>query len=166
MPPVTTYLVEDPDPNGPYGAKEVGQGPLLPVMPAVANAIFDAVGVRVDQVPVQPHMVLKAIEAKARGGEGRFGPTRFPDVDFGETLLVPTPDEGGDGRAINEFKVKLRSGMRAPAGATGTMSEREEALRRHDVAALTTRLPKAAVADAGAAVDVDAPTAASQDPRS
>ena len=38
MPPVTSYIIEDPDPQGPFGAKEVGQGPLLPVMPAVANA--------------------------------------------------------------------------------------------------------------------------------
>ena len=43
-----TFLIEDPDPNGPFGAKEVGQGPLLPVMPAVVNAIYDAVGVRID----------------------------------------------------------------------------------------------------------------------
>ena len=37
MPDVETILVEEPDPNGPFGAKEVGQGPLLPIMPAVAN---------------------------------------------------------------------------------------------------------------------------------
>nr|NIV26209.1 molybdopterin-dependent oxidoreductase [Gammaproteobacteria bacterium] len=42
MPEVVTELVEDPDPNGPFGAKEVGQGPLLPIMPAVANAVYDA----------------------------------------------------------------------------------------------------------------------------
>lgn len=54
MPEVVTYVVEDPDKNGPFGAKEVGQGPLLPIMPAVANAIFDAVGVRVDEVPITP----------------------------------------------------------------------------------------------------------------
>ncbi|HXQ73604.1 MAG TPA: molybdopterin cofactor-binding domain-containing protein, partial [Pyrinomonadaceae bacterium] len=48
---VKTYLIEDPDPNGPYGAKEVGQGPLLPVPPAVANAVYNAVGVRIDEVP-------------------------------------------------------------------------------------------------------------------
>jgi 4-hydroxybenzoyl-CoA reductase subunit alpha len=54
MPPVTTYLIEDPEPRGPFGAKEVGQGPLLPVMPAVANALHDALGVRIDQVPIQP----------------------------------------------------------------------------------------------------------------
>src|SRR6185503_20048220 len=39
MPEVITELVENPDPRGPFGAKEVGQGPLLPVMPALANAI-------------------------------------------------------------------------------------------------------------------------------
>ena len=125
MPPVTTYLIEDPDPEGPFGAKEVGQGPLLPVMPACANAIFDAVGVRIDQVPIQPWMITKALADKAKGKEGRFGPGEFPEVDFGETLVVPTPEEGGDGRAINDYRSKLRSGMRA---ASGTMTSREEAL--------------------------------------
>ena len=54
MPEVVTYLVEDPDPRTvPIGAKEAGQGPLLPIMPAVANAVFDAVGVRDRyQVPI------------------------------------------------------------------------------------------------------------------
>src|SRR5438309_2725969 len=51
---VKTYLIEDPDPNGPFGAKEVGQGPLLPVPPAVANAVYNAVGVRIDEVPITP----------------------------------------------------------------------------------------------------------------
>ncbi|HWN42606.1 MAG TPA: molybdopterin cofactor-binding domain-containing protein [Thermoanaerobaculia bacterium] len=131
MPPVTTYLIEDPDPSGPYGAKEVGQGPLLPMMPAVVNAIHDAVGVRIDQTPVHPHMILKAMQAKDK----RFGPKAFPEVDFGETLLVPTPEQGGDGRAINDYKEKLRSGMRS---ASGTMMSREEALKQKKVAVLTT----------------------------
>src|SRR5262249_40084552 len=61
MRPVETYLVEDPDPRGPFGAKEVGQGPLLPVMPAVANAVFDAVGVRVDELPILPEKIVKAL---------------------------------------------------------------------------------------------------------
>jgi len=136
MPPVTSYLIEEPDPQGPFGAKEVGQGPLLPVLPALANAIYDAVGVRVDQVPIHPHMVLKALQAKAKGDEPRFGPTTFPDVDYGETLIVPTPAEGGDGRAINDYKSKRRSKLR---GASGTMSTREEALAQGKKdAALTT----------------------------
>ena len=136
MPPVTTYLIEEPDPEGPFGAKEVGQGPLLPIMPAVANAIFDAVGVRVDQVPIHPHMVRKALEAKEKGEEPRFGPAGFPEIDFGETLHVPTPDQGGDGRAIDDPKFLRRP--RGIAGVTGTMSEREEALERKDLA-LTTK---------------------------
>ena len=44
-------MIEEPDERGPFGAKEVGQGPLLPVMPALANAVFDASGVRLRSVP-------------------------------------------------------------------------------------------------------------------
>ena len=62
---VKTYLIEDPDPNGPYGAKEVGQGPLLPVPPAVANAVYNAVGVRIDEVPITPEKVLKRLERQS-----------------------------------------------------------------------------------------------------
>jgi CO/xanthine dehydrogenase Mo-binding subunit len=130
MPPVTSYLIEEPDPEGPYGAKEVGQGPLLPVPPALANAIHDAVGVRVDQVPIHPHMVLAALRAR----DARYGPRSFPEIDFGETLVVPTPAQGGDGRAVNDRQHKLH-GM---SSATGTMTLREEALARKD-SALTTK---------------------------
>jgi 4-hydroxybenzoyl-CoA reductase alpha subunit len=97
MPPVVTYLVEDPDASGPFGAKEVGQGPLLPIMPAVANAIYDAVGVRVDQVPIQPEQIVKAMAARDK----RFGPTAFPHYDVPRALIVPPPWEGGDGKATN-----------------------------------------------------------------
>ncbi len=134
MPPVTTYLIEDPDPKGPFGAKEVGQGPLLPIMPALANAVFDAVGVRVDQVPIQPHMILKALAAKAKGREARFGPGRFPDIDFGETLHVPTPAEGGDGRS----RERVATGTAGMRGDTGTMTTKEEAMKEKKRAALTT----------------------------
>src|SRR5207245_861608 len=104
MPEVVTYFIEDADPNGPFGAKEVGQGPLLPIMPAVANAVFDAVGVRVDEVPITPEAILKGLEAKAKGKPARVGPTTFPAVPWPEALLVPPPWEGGDGRAINQKK--------------------------------------------------------------
>jgi 4-hydroxybenzoyl-CoA reductase subunit alpha len=135
MPPVTSYLIEEPDPAGPFGAKEVGQGPLLPVMPAVANAIYDAVGARVDQVPIHPHMIVKALEARAAGAAARYGPRRFPAVDFGEELVVRTPAEGGDGRALNDFRDRARSGIRS---ASGTMMTREEALKQKRLKALTT----------------------------
>ena len=125
MPPVTSYIIEDPDERGPFGAKEVGQGPLLPIPPALANAVFDAVGVRIDQVPIQPHMILKALDAKRQGAEPRFGPSSFPEVDFGETLFVPTPAQGGDGRARDELERKRHDSQRA---TSGTMAERQEAL--------------------------------------
>jgi 4-hydroxybenzoyl-CoA reductase alpha subunit len=99
---VVTYLVEDPDQNGPFGAKEVGQGPLLPVMPAVANAVYDAVGVRVDEIPVTPEKVLKALRKKMKGEEGRVGPLSFPDIPWPEPTRVPTPWEGGDGKAVGQ----------------------------------------------------------------
>jgi len=98
---VITYLVEDPDPNGPFGAKEAGQGPLLPVPPAIANAVYDAVGVRIDEVPITPEKVLRALKAKAKGEPGRVGPVRFPEIPWPEPIRVPPPWAGGDGRAIS-----------------------------------------------------------------
>lgn len=102
---VKTYLIEDPDPNGPYGAKEVGQGPLLPVPPAVANAVYDAVGVRIDEVPITPEKVLKALKDRSRGREARYGPTTVPSVDWPEPLRVLTPAEGGDGKEMPRVAV-------------------------------------------------------------
>ncbi len=99
---VVTYLVEDPDPNGPFGAKECGQGPLLPVPPAVANAVYDAVGVRIDEVPITPEKVFKALRAKAKGEEGRVGPKTFPEIPWPGPIRVPPPWEGGDGKAVGQ----------------------------------------------------------------
>src|SRR5437867_10149726 len=91
MPEIVTDFVEDPDPRGPFGAKEVGQGPLLPVMPALANAVFDAVGVRIDEVPITPEKILKALDAKAAGKPARYGPARFPEIAWPAPLEVATP---------------------------------------------------------------------------
>ncbi|HEY5883338.1 MAG TPA: molybdopterin cofactor-binding domain-containing protein [Pyrinomonadaceae bacterium] len=102
---VKTYLIEDPDPNGPYGAKEVGQGPLLPVPPAVANAVYDAVGVRIDEVPITPEKVLKALRDKAKGRHGRYGPNSVPAVEWPEPQRVLTPAEGGDGKEMPRLAV-------------------------------------------------------------
>jgi 4-hydroxybenzoyl-CoA reductase subunit alpha len=97
MPEVEVALIEEPDPNCPYGAKEVGQGPLLPVMPALANAVFDAVGVRIDEVPITPDKVLHALEKKAKGETPRVGPESFPAVPYPRPTFVLPPWEGGDG---------------------------------------------------------------------
>lgn len=105
---VVTYLIEDPDPNGPFGAKEVGQGPLLPVPPAIANAVYDAVGVRVDEVPITPEKVLTALRAITQGKPGRFGPKSVPDISWPSPLRVQPPAEGGDGREMPREAVHAR----------------------------------------------------------
>jgi 4-hydroxybenzoyl-CoA reductase subunit alpha len=111
MPEVETILVEDPDPNCPFGAKEVGQGPLLPVMPAVANAIYDAVGVRIDELPITPDKVLRALELKKEGKPARVGPVAFPQVPYPAPVEVTPPWEGGDGNAKKGAeKPKLKVG--------------------------------------------------------
>jgi len=106
MPEVDVALIEDPDPNCPFGAKEVGQGPLLPVMPALANAIYDAVGVRIDEIPVTPDKVLKALELKSKGLAPRVGPEHFPSVPYPEPIFVVTPQEGGDGKETKKEEKK------------------------------------------------------------
>src|SRR5262245_26013552 len=116
MCPIETILVEEPDPMGPFGAKEVGQGPLLPVMPALVNAVYDAVGVRIDEIPASPDKVLKALQAQAAGREPRVGPTKFPNVPWPETLQVPPPWEGGDGTARPEGQEQAeRESLRSSA---------------------------------------------------
>ncbi|MBO0721821.1 MAG: molybdopterin-dependent oxidoreductase, partial [Blastocatellia bacterium] len=104
MPEVETFLIEDPDPNGPFGAKEVGQGPLLPIPPAIANAVYDAIGVRIDEVPITPEKVLAALRAPNR----RYGPRSAPVIEWPEPLRVLTPEEGGDGSELPRQAVHAR----------------------------------------------------------
>ena len=102
MPEVEVDFLGEPDPRGPLGAKEVGQGPLLPIMPALANAVYAAVGVRIDEIPITPDKLLRALEEKRVGRPGRYGPASFPAIAWPEPLSVPPPWEGGDGRAVND----------------------------------------------------------------
>jgi CO/xanthine dehydrogenase Mo-binding subunit len=93
-PEMESILVETLDPAGPYGAKEVGQGVLLPVVPAVLNAIYDAVGVRIDEVPASPDKIVRALEAKRLGriaGNGRLPSVVFPQPTVVEPVRSPSP---------------------------------------------------------------------------
>lgn len=119
MPEVITDLIEDPDAQGPFGAKEAGQGPLLPIIPALANAVYDAVGARIDETPITAEKVLRALDDKARGGSGRIGPTAFPKIDWPEPFKVPPPWEGGDGSAVNKPARKRAAKMDRPAPPPG-----------------------------------------------
>ncbi len=66
-PEISSMIVESGDPKGPHGAKEAGEGPLHPVIPAIANALYDAVGVRLTSLPFHPATVLKGI--RKNGGK-------------------------------------------------------------------------------------------------
>jgi hypothetical protein len=88
MPDVESIIIETNDPEGPFGAKEAGQGPLLPVMPAVAIAIYNALGVRIDEVPITPEKIVRALEDKKKGGEGRVGPISIPDYTWPDPIRV------------------------------------------------------------------------------
>ncbi len=67
-PEFVALIVESNDPEGPYGAKEAGEGPLHPSLPAIANAIHDAVGIRMDRLPFTPDRVWRALQESATTG--------------------------------------------------------------------------------------------------
>jgi 4-hydroxybenzoyl-CoA reductase subunit alpha len=65
-PPIDTFIVEAADPNGPFGAKEAGEGSLSGFLPALTNAIADATGLRLTELPASPDRMLEAMVARRR----------------------------------------------------------------------------------------------------
>ena len=76
-PEIESIIVESNDPEGPFGAKEAGEGSLAATIPAIANAIYDAVGVRITTLPITPEKVLAALKEKKKQerakGKGQGG---------------------------------------------------------------------------------------------
>lgn len=66
MPPVEAIFIETNDPNGPYGAKGLAEPALTGIAPAIANAIYDAVGVHITTLPITPEKVLQALQEGKR----------------------------------------------------------------------------------------------------
>jgi 4-hydroxybenzoyl-CoA reductase alpha subunit len=95
-PEIQTFIVETVDREGPYGAKEAGQGPLLPVPPAVCAAVHDALGVWIDEIPITPEKVVEALRRKGKGEPARYGPPRFPDIPFPPAIKVEPPPKDLD----------------------------------------------------------------------
>lgn len=62
VPPIESIFISTLDPQGPFGAKGMGEASLLPTAAAIANAIYDAVGVRITDLPITPEKVLKALK--------------------------------------------------------------------------------------------------------
>jgi 4-hydroxybenzoyl-CoA reductase subunit alpha len=65
-PPIETFIVEAHDPNGPFGAKEAGEGSLSGFLPALTNAIADAIGLRLTELPASPDRIVDALTARRR----------------------------------------------------------------------------------------------------
>jgi 4-hydroxybenzoyl-CoA reductase alpha subunit len=64
MPNVKSIIVESGEPHGPFGAKEVGEGAIMPTIPAILNAIYDATGVRVNELPVSSERLFISLKNK------------------------------------------------------------------------------------------------------
>ena len=66
VPRINSVIIEDPDPLGPLGVKGIGEPAMVPTIPAIMNAIYDAVGVRITQLPATPEKVLMAVRERER----------------------------------------------------------------------------------------------------
>ena len=88
MPHVEPIIVESCDPEGPFGAKEAGEGPLLPILPAVVNAVYDAIGIRLRTLPLTPDVVFKGIEKALKASEFD-DPTDLPSPTLTFSSLQP-----------------------------------------------------------------------------
>ncbi|MBS3907248.1 MAG: xanthine dehydrogenase family protein molybdopterin-binding subunit [Syntrophaceae bacterium] len=66
VPNIEAVVIETDDPSGPFGAKGIGEPGLVPTAPAIANAIYDAVGVRIKELPITPEKVLAALKEKTK----------------------------------------------------------------------------------------------------
>ncbi|OLD52212.1 MAG: hypothetical protein AUI58_04005 [Chloroflexi bacterium 13_1_40CM_2_70_6] len=80
-PALEAIVVESVDAEGPFGAKEAGEGPLNPVIPAIANAVYDAIGVRFDETPITAEKILDALGLRdnRRVTKDRIGPDGLGD---------------------------------------------------------------------------------------
>jgi CO/xanthine dehydrogenase Mo-binding subunit len=115
-PEVEPIIVESVDPEGPFGAKECSEGSLAATIPAIANAIYDAVGVRLHESPFTPERVLAALRAKKNAkalnlteGVDPTSPTRFRE--HGGSLCFK--GKGPERHALD------RSRREAPSAAGG-----------------------------------------------
>jgi CO/xanthine dehydrogenase Mo-binding subunit len=98
MPEIEAIIVEHAEPTHPFGAKGVGEPPIVGVAPAVANALFNAAGVRLRRLPLTPERVLAAIDERDGNGEAA-GPFKGVDERAGE--LADAGQAFADGAATS-----------------------------------------------------------------
>jgi hypothetical protein len=120
MPPVKIYLIEDPEPEGPFGAKGVGEPALIATAPAILGAIRHATGARITRVPALPHRVWEALQSSPiqpspPGGEGA------PSLREGA-------GEGFGGSAIENPSSVVRQSRTTPSPTRGEGSAKPDPL--------------------------------------
>jgi CO/xanthine dehydrogenase Mo-binding subunit len=84
VPRINSIIIEDPDPIGPLGVKGIGEPAMIPTIPAIMNAIYDAVGVRITSLPASPEKVRAAIQSKRAACASGGATKRQADDSTGE----------------------------------------------------------------------------------
>ena len=117
-PTLEAILVETVDAEGPFGAKEAGEGPLNPVIPAIANAVYDAIGVRFDETPITPDKVLEALGKRDKRGarKERIGPDGLGDGRGGARDALRRLGSTTESR---ERKIDRTTGVTVETSASG-----------------------------------------------
>jgi len=118
---IIAILIERPHPEGPYGAKAVGKTALIPVAPAIANAIEDAVGVRIKELPITPEKVLRALQQKKAEMQPEERLTQAPSLRF--PLRLRTSWTGFWTAFFRELR-RPKSARRDPSRAAQDVTER------------------------------------------
>jgi 4-hydroxybenzoyl-CoA reductase alpha subunit len=72
VPELNALIIESNEPNGPFGAKEAGEGCILPIIPAIINAVYDACGVLILNLPITAEKILNGIQARKKAGGGAY----------------------------------------------------------------------------------------------
>jgi 4-hydroxybenzoyl-CoA reductase alpha subunit len=106
MPEVVPIIVESNDLEGPFGAKEAGEGPLLPILPAVCNAVYDAIGVRTAELPITPDRMYRMIENRCRA-EKVADPLDLASPRLEHSALQDTLDARANAHTERDIKRRL-----------------------------------------------------------
>ena len=114
MPSMNCIVVQSGEPNGPFGAKEVGEGAIMPTIPAILNAVHDATGVSIDELPITPERVLRALKAR-RNRTNDQARRRAPGA---APPFMTYGSRGQDYETSGEFDATMK-GRRAPGPSKG-----------------------------------------------
>ena len=161
-PPIEVGIVESNDPHGPFGAKEAGEGSLAAFLPALTNAIADAIGIRFNDLPVTPDRVFEAIEKRRRAlarsnGAPDGRPARVPRAQSGDARRGAGRARGASGQQAARRRHRSR-GQHPPRhrGAAGADRHEPRARNCHAIKADAQSL------EIGASVRLDATRRASR----